>query len=292
MPIDLCCAKMNKIAEWHLNQFKTDLPEKTKRQISFFQDFSSKIFCAVVFLFFSLTSGAYFIFLVLLTYASNESIGQRDPTRYHGVQSYLRMVCEIIVGLTLFGVLFGEVLEMFEHRSVECFSASMTWMSNLKLIISWKRSRVKFWKKEKKKRACMHKTCVKMLKSAFHLLEGTQHGLTKAYSIIDIHVVMHCPCVACACVGGCLCVFVWVCVCVCVCHNEKKCQTNGKHDIDDTSSKLQQAQRKENYNKRKNSGRLRHVQLSWTGDFGFWRFHSSLPRQIYRTSSPWQAKVP
>ena len=26
------------------------------------------------------------------------------------------------------------------------------------------------------------------------------------------------------------CVCVCACVCVCVCHNEKKCQTNGKHD--------------------------------------------------------------
>ena len=25
----------------------------------------------------------------------------------------------------------------------------------------------------------------------------------------------------------------------------------------------------------RNSGRLRHVHLSWTGDFGFWHFHSS-----------------
>ena len=59
---------------------------------------------------------------------------------------------------------------------------------------------------------------------------------------------------------ACVCACVRVCVRACVrvrahvCHNEKKCQTNGKHDkpripaILQVSS-MQQAHRKENYNK-------------------------------------------
>ena len=44
-----------------------------------------------------------------------------------------------------------------------------------------------------------------------------------------------------------------VCVCVCVCHNEKSARrmASTTSDTGDTSSKQQQAQRKENYNKRK-----------------------------------------
>ena len=54
-----------------------------------------------------------------------------------------------------------------------------------------------------------------------------------------------------------VCVCVCDAVCVCVCQNEKKCQANGKHDKrhrrtgGSTSSKQQQAQRKENYKRKR-----------------------------------------
>ena len=116
---------------------------------------------------------------------------------------------------------------------------------------AWTPQEVKLWMKEKLRptMCCFERSVV----SLGALLGPLGQRQSKEPMPSDASFFFHKDAIdstllSCLCVCLCLCLF-----CRCVCHNEKSARRMASmtSNTNDTSSKLQQAQRKENYNKRK-----------------------------------------
>ena len=68
---------------------------------------------------FSVCTGLYVTFLLLLSFALFYGSTRDDPTQYHGSADHLRMVCEIFVVIFIVGYVADEINEM-EKYVVTC----------------------------------------------------------------------------------------------------------------------------------------------------------------------------
>lgn len=64
---------------------------------------------------FSVCTGLYVTFLLLLSFALFYGSTRDDPTQYHGSADHLRMVCEIFVVIFIVGYVADEINEMEKY---------------------------------------------------------------------------------------------------------------------------------------------------------------------------------
>ena len=63
-----------------------------------------------------ISASAFFLFILVLTFATEMATSVADPTSYNNAGDYIRGFCEVVILLVLAALFLGEIIEMVESR--------------------------------------------------------------------------------------------------------------------------------------------------------------------------------